>query len=177
MARGAQRFLAAVTRPRIAAPAPTSNASLSRGGTRGRARVPEAIRMSERRSVEPREGVAYPVSLGASLSRVGDGDGDDRVGFGGAVSVTIVFDPRSKATAETLETAADPGVARANRKRAMRDARGVKGRFLNTSEAEEAVTEAIWRRVEKERGEAGVDDPLDCGAAPRAFNSAATPRA
>ena len=33
--------------------------------------------MSERRSVEPREGVAYPVSLGASLSRVGDGDGDD----------------------------------------------------------------------------------------------------
>ena len=39
----------------------------------------------------------------------GDGDGDDRVGFGGAVSVTIVFDPRSKATAETLETAADPG--------------------------------------------------------------------
>ena len=105
----------------------------------------------------------------------GDGDGDDRGGFGGAVSVTIVFDPRSKATAETLGTAADPGAARADRKRAMRDARGVKGRFLNTSEAEEAVTEAIWRRVEKERGEAGVDDPLDCGAAPRALPAVVAP--
>ena len=37
------------------------------------------------------------------------------------------------------------------------------------------MTEAIWRRVEKERGEAGVDDPLDCGAAPRALPAVVAP--
>ena len=94
---------------------------------------------------------------------------------GAAVSVTIVFDPRSNVTAETLETAADPGIARAERKRAMRDARGITGRFLNTSEAEEAVTEAVWRRVEREGGEAGEDDPLDCGAPPRALPTVVAP--
>ena len=43
---------------------------------------------------------------------------------GAAVSVTIVFDPRSNVTAETLETAADPGIARAERKRARCATRG-----------------------------------------------------
>ena len=60
----------------IAAPAPTRTPRCRAAHPRARA-CSRGFSMSERRSVEPREGVAYPVSLGASLSRVGDGDGDD----------------------------------------------------------------------------------------------------
>ena len=37
------------------------------------------------------------------------------------------------------------------------------------------MTEAVWRRVEREGGEAGEDDPLDCGAPPRALPTVVAP--
>ena len=147
LARGAARFMKIsrlLARPRIAAPAPTSNASLSRGHTLARARVLEAFRMSERRSVEPREGVAYPVSLGASLSRVGDGDGDDAY-------VALRYDARV------------PGIdpTKPGRVRLDENGKRVRVEFQNVVDGERAINyQGVYAENKDDPREAGVECAL-----------------
>jgi DIS3-like exonuclease 2 len=78
-------------------------------------------------------------------NRNGNGGGGETAAAA-PLSVTIAFDERidgGGADADVLATANDDGVSRAERKKAMRAARGIRGRFLNTTETEEATLGTI----------------------------------
>ena len=100
--------------------------------------------MSERRSVEPREGVAYPVSLGASLSRVGDGDGDDAY-------VALRYDARV------------PGIdpTKPGRVRLDENGKRVRVEFQNGVDGERAINyQGVYVENKDDPREAGVECAL-----------------
>ena len=100
--------------------------------------------MSERRSVEPREGVAYPVSLGASLSRVGDGDGDDAY-------VALRYDARV------------PGIdpTKPGRVRLDENGKRVRVEFQNVVDGERAINyQGVYVENKDDPREAGVECAL-----------------
>lgn len=107
------------------------------------------------------------------------------------LSVTITFDANSTSAgpeagveagtraggiAAALETAGSESAPRADRKKAMRNVRGIRGRFLNTSEEEEEALEAIATAAapdppSSKRGSGSArggapDDPFGCGTPP-----------
>ena len=108
---------------------------------------------------------------------------DDRES-GAALSVTVAFDPGARdVSSAAIETATSATVTRAARKKAARDTRGVRGRFLNATEAEAEAAEAILAERRHGRGartgagagagargdEEEDPDPLGCGTAPIAL--------
>ena len=82
------------------------------------------------------------------------------------VSVTITFDATAAHPAEAaLDTAKSSSVSRSARKKAIRDTRGVRGRYLNTSEEEEAILATI----SGDKVSTGHHDPFGCGTPPAAL--------
>ena len=127
----------------------------------------------------PTYGMEVRVRLeGLRRLRVTQEDNSDG-GDAAPLSVTIAFDERNHggggADADVLATANDDGVSRAERKKATRAARGIRGRFLNATETEEATlgTIAAMRVMERfaspgddDDDDDATDDVFGCGTGP-----------
>jgi DIS3-like exonuclease 2 len=79
------------------------------------------------------------------------------------------------AAAAALEAAADGTIPRADRKKAMRGARGIRGRFLNTDAEDEDVLEKCIAAAAAHGVGSTAGDLLGCGTAPCTLPAAIKP--